>query len=112
MCIRDRLFAELAHGRLAMLVFIDMFSQDGHTRSSCMDCLAGAPVAAGDFGFKDLASSDPANTGNKLSADLAYSRLAMTAIMCMVFPAGLTGSAWSAPSPCSNMLVGPRRVQT
>ncbi|OLP82416.1 Fucoxanthin-chlorophyll a-c binding protein F, chloroplastic [Symbiodinium microadriaticum] len=54
----------------------------------------GTPAAAGDFGFKVLTSSDPAEKTKKLSAELANGRLAMMAIIGMFFQDGLTGSAW------------------
>ena len=47
----------------------------------------GTPAAAGDFGFKVLTSSDPAEKTKKLlSAELANGRLAMMAIIGMFFP--------------------------
>ncbi|CAL1140647.1 unnamed protein product [Cladocopium goreaui] len=58
------------------------------------DQSAGTPAAAGDFGFKVLTSSDPAEKTKKLSAELANGRLAMMAIIGMFFQDGLTGSAW------------------
>ena len=45
----------------------------------------GTPAAAGDFGFKVLTSSDPAEKIKKLSAELANGRLAMMAIIGMFF---------------------------
>merc|ERR1711988_238172 len=54
----------------------------------------GTPGAKGDFGFKVLTSSDPAEKTKKLSAELANGRLAMMAIIGMFFQDGLTGSAW------------------
>ena len=45
----------------------------------------GTPAAAGDFGFKVLTSSDPAEKTKKLSAELANGRLAMMAIIGMFF---------------------------
>merc|ERR1712151_457131 len=54
----------------------------------------GTAAAAGDFGFKVLTSSDPAEKTKKLSAEIANGRLAMMAIMGMLFQDGLTGSAW------------------
>merc|ERR1712076_86547 len=51
-------------------------------------------MGSGDFGFKVLTSSDPAEKTKKLSAELANGRLAMTAIIGMFFQDGLTGSAW------------------
>jgi len=48
----------------------------------------------GDYGFKVLTSSDPAEKTKKLSAELANGRLAMMAIIGMFFQDGLTGSAW------------------
>ncbi|KAL9139508.1 Light-harvesting complex, partial [Amphidinium carterae] len=58
------------------------------------DQSAGTPAAAGDFGFKVLTSSDPAELEKKLSAEIANGRLAMMAIIGMFFQDGLTGSAW------------------
>ncbi|KAL9139440.1 Light-harvesting complex, partial [Amphidinium carterae] len=58
------------------------------------DQSAGAPAAEGDFGFKVLTSSDPAELEKKLSAEIANGRLAMMAIIGMFFQDGLTGSAW------------------
>merc|ERR1712060_694764 len=54
----------------------------------------GTPGASGDFGFKVLTSSDPAEKTKKLSAELVNGRLAMMAIIGMFFQDGLTGSAW------------------
>merc|ERR1719478_822303 len=54
----------------------------------------GTPGAKGDFGFKVLTSSDPAEKTKKLSAEIANGRLAMVAIIGMFFQDGLTGSAW------------------
>jgi len=48
----------------------------------------------GDYGWKVLTSSDAAKKKRKLNADLANGRLAMFAIMAMLFQDGLTGSAW------------------
>merc|ERR1719166_123538 len=48
----------------------------------------------GDIGWKVLTSSDPEMKAKKLAADLANGRLAMFAIMGMLFQDGLTGSAW------------------
>ena len=50
----------------------------------------GTPAAAGDFGFKVLTSSDPAEKTKKLSAELANGRLAMIAIIGMFFQVPLT----------------------
>ena len=58
------------------------------------DQSAGTPAAAGDFGFKVLTASDPAEKTKKLAAELANGRLAMMAIIGMFFQDGLTGSAW------------------
>ena len=49
------------------------------------DQSAGTPAAAGDFGFKVLTSSDPAEKTKKLNAELANGRLAMMAIIGMFF---------------------------
>merc|ERR1712084_123849 len=54
----------------------------------------GTAAAAGDFGFKVLTSSDPAEKEKKLCAEIANGRLAMMAIIGMFFQDGLTGSAW------------------
>ena len=54
------------------------------------DQSAGTAAAAGDFGFKVLTSSDPAEKTKKLSAELANGRLAMMAIIGMFFQAGLS----------------------
>ena len=51
----------------------------------------GTPAAAGDFGFKVLTSSDPAEKTKKLSAELANGRLAMMAIIGMFFQDIQTG---------------------
>ena len=53
------------------------------------DQSAGTPAAAGDFGFKVLTSSDPAEKTKKLNAELANGRLAMMAIIGMFFQARL-----------------------
>merc|ERR1719263_1251160 len=58
------------------------------------DQSAGTAAAKGDFGFKVLTSSDPAELEKKLAAELANGRLAMMAIIGMFFQDGLTGSAW------------------
>ena len=58
------------------------------------DQSAGTAAAAGDFGFKVLTSSDPAEKTKKLSAEIANGRLSMMAIIGMFFQDGLTGSAW------------------
>merc|ERR1712139_602383 len=54
----------------------------------------GTAAAAGDFGWKVLTSSDPAEKTKKLAAEIANGRLAMMAIIGMFFQDGLTGSAW------------------
>ena len=54
------------------------------------DQSAGTAAAAGDFGFKVLTSSDPAEKTKKLSAELANGRLAMMAIIGMFFQAGVS----------------------
>merc|ERR1712025_492093 len=48
----------------------------------------------GDYGWKTLTSSDPAEKTKKLSAEIANGRLAMVAIIGMFFQDGLTGAAW------------------
>merc|ERR1712070_454786 len=48
----------------------------------------------GDYGFKVLTSSDPAEKTKKLNSEIANGRLAMMAIIGMFFQDGLTGSAW------------------
>merc|ERR1719410_2049778 len=54
----------------------------------------GTAASKGDFGFKVLTSSDPAEKQKKLAAEIANGRLAMMAIIGMFFQDGLTGSAW------------------
>merc|ERR1712157_495167 len=54
----------------------------------------GTAASQGDFGFKVLTSSDPAEKQKKLAAELANGRLAMMAIIGMFMQDGLTGSAW------------------
>jgi len=54
----------------------------------------GTPGAAGDFGWKVLTSTDPEEKKKKLASELANGRLAMVAIMGMLFQDGVTGSAW------------------
>merc|ERR1719433_2400544 len=54
----------------------------------------GTDASKGDFGWKLLTSSDPAEKTKKLSAEIANGRLAMVAIIGMFFQDGLTGSAW------------------
>merc|ERR1712196_640685 len=58
------------------------------------DQSAGTPASKGDFNFKVLTSSDPAEKEKKLAAEIANGRLAMMAIIGMFFQDGLTGSAW------------------
>jgi len=58
------------------------------------DQSAGTAAAGGDFGWKLLTSSDPAEKTKKLAAEIANGRLAMMAIIGMFFQDGLTGSAW------------------
>merc|ERR1719230_1952146 len=48
----------------------------------------------GDYGWKVITSDDPAEKEKKLAAELANGRLAMVAILGMLFQDGLTGSAW------------------
>jgi len=45
----------------------------------------------GDYGWKVLTSSDPEKLRYKLQAELANGRLAMTAIMAMIFQNGTVG---------------------
>ena len=56
------------------------------------DQSAGTPAAAGDF--EVLTASGPEALTSKLSAEIANGRLAMMAIISMLFADGLTGSAW------------------
>ena len=49
----------------------------------------GTDAYAGDFGFKVLTSSDPAEKTKKLNAEIANGRLAMMAIIGMFFQAGI-----------------------
>ena len=55
------------------------------------DQTPGTDAYAGDFGFKVLTASDPAEKTKKLSAELANGRLAMMAIIGMFFQVGYGG---------------------
>merc|ERR1712054_270150 len=46
----------------------------------------------GDYGWKLLTSADPVEKTRKLQCELANGRLAMTAIMAMIFQNGVTGT--------------------
>jgi hypothetical protein len=46
----------------------------------------------GDYGWKVLSSKDPDELNRKLNAEIANSRLAMTAIMAMIFQNGTVGT--------------------
>merc|ERR1740121_149833 len=48
----------------------------------------------GDLGWKAITSSDPEVLKRKLNAEMANGRLAMMAIIGMLYQDGLTGSAW------------------
>ena len=69
----------------------------------------GTPAAAGDFGFKVLTSSDPAEKTKKLSAELANGRLAMMAIIGMFFQASsdCTCSLPCCSCPCHTIELMP-----
>merc|ERR1712203_1290509 len=56
--------------------------------------IMGTTGTPGDFGFKVLTSKDPEVLKKKLNAELANGRLAMMAIIGMLYQDGLTGSAW------------------
>ena len=49
----------------------------------------GSAAYAGDFGFKVLTASDPAEKTKKHNAEIANGRLAMMAIIGMFFQAGI-----------------------
>merc|ERR1712203_842506 len=53
-----------------------------------------ADITPGDYGWKVITSSDPAELQKKLAAEVANGRLAMVAIIGMFFQDGLTGGAW------------------
>jgi len=55
---------------------------------------SGKTGGPGEFGWKVITSDDPEEKKKKLSAEIANGRLAMMAIMGMLFQDGLTGSAW------------------
>jgi len=57
------------------------------------DYRSGTP---GDYGWKVLTSDDPAERKRKLNADLANGRLAMVAVMAMLFQNGLAGTTGPA----------------
>merc|ERR1712222_305060 len=50
--------------------------------------------APGDLGWKAITSTDPEVLKRKLNAEMANGRLAMVAIIGMLYQDGLTGSAW------------------
>merc|ERR1719210_249880 len=100
---------ELKHGRVSMLATMGYITPEitgklpGYLSPSMGIKYADIPnglgaiskvAAAGDFGFKVLTSSDPAEKQKRLSAELANGRLAMMAIIGMFYQDGLTGSAW------------------
>ena len=60
----------------------------------------GTPAAAGDFGFKVLTSSDPAEKTKKLSAELANGRLGapVNSLQFATSTTGQTGSLLSTDS--------------
>ena len=62
----------------------------GAFRELSQDQSAGTPAAAGDFEVHT--ASGPEALTSKLSAEIANGRLAMMAIIGMLFPDGLTGS--------------------
>merc|ERR1712107_470871 len=53
------------------------------------DSKTGTP---GDYGWKVLTSTDPAEKTKKLNAEIANGRLAMFAIMAMIFQNGTVGN--------------------
>ena len=53
------------------------------------DYRTGSP---GDYGWKVLTSDDPEERRRKLNADLANGRLAMVAIMAILFQNGVSGA--------------------
>ena len=57
----------------------------------------GTDAYAGDFGFKVLTASDPAEKTKKLNAEIANGRLAMMAIIGMFFQAEI---GFCAPIVC------------
>ena len=72
------------------------------------DYKSGTP---GDYGFKVLTSSDPAEKTKKLSAELANGRLAMMAIIGMFFQDGLINLVFATARRCS-LSNGPKKVQS
>ena len=65
------------------------------------DYKSGTP---GDYGFKVLTSSDPAEKTKKLSAELANGRLAMMAIIGMFFQASFKHCMILSPITCMYVL--------
>ena len=68
------------------------------------DQSAGTAAAAGDFGWKVLTASDPAEKTKKLNAELANGRLAMMAIIGMFFQE----LSWDSGSCNMQDFVGPQ----
>ena len=60
----------------------------------------GTAAYAGDFGFKVLTSSDPAEKTKKLNAEIANGRLAMMAIIGMFFQAQTNSNTSSIERSC------------
>ena len=92
-------FADVPNGLAAIskvpaLGWAQIFAYGGFVELSKGSDGQGVTGTPGDFGFKVLTSSDPAELKKKLSAELANGRLAMMAIIGMFFQDGLTGSAW------------------
>ena len=72
----------------------------------------GTDAYAGDFGFKVLTASDPAEKTKKLNAEIANGRLAMMAIIGMFFQVGCGEkclSCWNSFDCGSSSLLGIRR---
>jgi len=72
----------------------------------------GSAAYAGDFGFKVLTSSDPAEKSKKLNAEIANGRLAMMAIIGMFFQVPLTVGAQIDEKFLSTQASTPKQVDS
>merc|ERR1711972_812636 len=92
-------FADVPNGlgalsKVPLAGWSQIFAYCAYVEISQDQTIPGSPASRGEFGWKLLTSSDPAEKQKKLAAEIANGRLAMMAIIGMFFQDGLTGSAW------------------